>query len=108
MRKIFLSLLVVPLLSGCGTTSRLLLDGGAAAGGAAIANALSDSNPYAIAGGAAAGAILSEGGQAIVRNNQKKSFDEGYVKGRSDGVKTLYWNLQDQQRTNRNRRLPAN
>lgn len=98
MRNYSLLLLALPLFCGCSVLQHTLLDGGAAAGGAVIGNQLGHGNPLAIAGGAAGGVLLSEGGQALVAHNHDKAFGEGYKKGQSDAIKSYYWSLQDRQR----------
>jgi hypothetical protein len=86
------------LLCGCGSLQRPLTDAALGAGGAYLGNKLSHGNPLATAGGAAGGVLLGEGFQALKSNGEKSAYADGYTQGRSDGVKKLYWNLQDQQR----------
>ena len=98
MKPRLLALLALPLLAGCSNLGRPLTDAALGAGGAYLGHALSDGNPAAIAGGAAGGVLLGEGLHAWKSNQEKKAYGSGYTLGRSDGVKQLYWNLQDQQR----------
>ena len=86
------------LLCGCGSLQRPLTDAALGAGGAYLGNKLSHGNPLATAGGAAGGVLLGEGFQALKSSGEKSAYTDGYTQGRSDGVKKLYWNLQDQQR----------
>lgn len=92
----------VPLLlislTGCAQLGRPLTDATLAAGGAVAAHELSHGNPLATAGGAAAGALLGEGIHAWKTRSEQRAFQHGFEKGRSDGVKHLYWNLQETQR----------
>lgn len=97
MKTRVLSLMVVPLLASCAQLGRPLTDAALGAGGAYAGYALSDGNPAAIAGGAAGGVLLGEGIHAWKKGQEKKAYGTGYVQGRSDGVKQLYWNLQEQQ-----------
>lgn len=98
MTQHHLSLLLLPLLAGCSHVGRPLTDAAAGAGGAYLGHRLSDGDPWATVGGAAGGVLLSEGLQAIHSAQERKAFTTGYQLGRSDGVKELYWNLQEQQR----------
>ncbi len=98
MRKFFIALASLPLLCGCAGLQRPLSDATLGAGGAYLGNKLSGGNPLATAGGAAGGVLLSEGFQAWKTSSEKKAYTDGYTEGRANGVKQLYWNLQDQQR----------
>ena len=98
MKTKLLPLLVIPLLAGCAQLGRPLSDAALGGGGAYLGHALSGGNPAATAGGAAGGVLLSEGFHAWKSSQEKKAYSNGYTLGRSDGVKQLYWNLQDQQR----------
>ena len=98
MPKHYLTLLVIPLFTGCSVMQHTLLDGGAAAGGALLGHEVSHGNPWATAAGAAGGVVLSETGQAVVSHNRDKTFNDGYKKGQSDAVKSYFWSLQDRQR----------
>ncbi len=98
MNKLILSLAVLPWLCGCAGLQRPIGAAALGAGGAYLGNKLSDGNALATAGGAAGGVLLSEGFQAWKSSGAKKAYTEGFTHGRSDGVKSLYWNLQDQQR----------
>ena len=95
---LFLACATLPLLCGCAGLQRPLTDATLGAGGAYLGNQLSHGNPLATAGGAAGGVLLGEGFQALQSSSQQKAATDGYTRGRSDGVKQLYWNLQSQQR----------
>ena len=99
--KLILLLAAICLLSGCAST-RPISDMAFGAGGAALANELSNGNPVAIAGGAAGGVLLSEGLHYAARREAGKAYQNGYDKGRSDAVKQQYWLYVDMQRV-RNR-----
>lgn len=97
MKKTFVTFIqLVPLacavclFTGCAAT-RTISDVGLGAGGAALANELSDGNPAAIAAGAAGGVILSEGLHYAARKQVGRAYASGYDKGRSDAVKQQYW-----------------
>lgn len=98
MKRIILCVPVLLALTSCGTTSRLLTNTLAAAGGAALGNTLSDGDPLMTAVGAGGGLLLGEALNHSRDKEQKKSFTEGYDKGRSDAVKQQYWLLVEQQR----------
>lgn len=96
--SLLLPVLVVSLLTGCAAT-RTISDVALGAGGAALANEMSDGDPVAIAGGAAAGVLVSEGLHYVARSQADKAYHSGYDKGRSDAVKQQYWlyvSLQEQ------------
>ena len=99
MTKLTLILAALPIICGCAGLQRPLTDTALAAGGAYAGHKLSDGNPLATAGGAGAGVMLGEGFNAWKMSSEKKAYNEGFVLGRATGVKSLYWNLQDQQRT---------
>jgi hypothetical protein len=100
MKLICIALAAV--LCGCAGLQRPLTDAALGAGGGFLGDKLSGGNPAAIAGGAAGGVLLSEGFQALKTRSEKNAYTNGYTLGRSDGVKTLYWNLQQQQREHQN------
>jgi len=85
-------------LCSCASTSRLATNVLGAAGGAALANHLSDGDPLITAAGAGGGLLLGETLNYAQDKKVKKSFTEGYDKGRSDAVKQQYWLLVDQQK----------
>jgi hypothetical protein len=95
----FFILLALPLLSGCSSLERPLSAAALGAGGGLLGSELSNGNPAAAAGGAVGGIALSEGLHALKRKGQRDAYLEGYVKGRGDSVKSLYWHLVAQQRT---------
>ena len=89
----FAILTLIPLVSiGCAAT-RPISDVAMGAGGAALANELSDGNPALTAAGAAGGVLISEGLHYASRKQAEKAFTTGYEKGRSDAVKQQYWIL---------------
>jgi len=99
MHKIILiSFAALPLFCGCASLQRPVADAALGAGGGYLGDKLSGGNPAAIAGGAAGGVLLSEGVQAWKSHEQRQAYTNGYTLGRSDGIKQLYWNLQQQQR----------
>ena len=96
MRYLFF---VLPcLFAGCASLTRPITDATLGAAGAWIGHELSDGNPLATAGGAAAGVLVGEGILAWKSKRELDSYQRGFVKGRSDGIKQLYWNLQAEQR----------
>lgn len=88
----------LPLWCGCSGLQRPLLDAGAGAGAGYLGDKLSGGNAAITAGSAAGGVLLSEGVQAWKTHGEKSAYTNGYTMGRSDGVKQLYWNLQQRQR----------
>jgi hypothetical protein len=98
MNKRLSLLFILPLLTGCAGLGRPLIDAVGGAGGAGVGYVLSDGDPWITGAGAAGGVILAEGAQALARSAQRRSYRTGYEKGRSDAVKTWYYQLQDQQR----------
>lgn len=86
-------------LSSCSSTSRLVTNTLGAAGGAALASHLSDGDPLLTAAGAGGGLLLGETLNHAQDKKVKKSFTEGYDKGRSDAVKQQYWLIVDQQKS---------
>lgn len=104
--SLLLPVLTVSLLTGCAAT-RTISDVAMGAGGAALANEMSDGDPVAIAGGAAAGVLVSEGLHYAAKSQAEKAYTTGYNKGRSDAVKQQYWlyvSMQEQANA-RNRRV---
>jgi hypothetical protein len=95
-----LSLLTGAILTGCAGVSptRVIGDTAGAAGGALVGHALSKGNPLITAAGAGAGVLLSETLQAGSNASAKKSYNEGYEKGRSDSAKQRFQSLTDKQR----------
>ncbi|HVX91051.1 MAG TPA: hypothetical protein VHC20_05510 [Candidatus Paceibacterota bacterium] len=93
-----ISLAVVSLLvAGCATT-RPISDVALGAGGAALANNLSDGNAAWTAAGAAGGVIVSEGLHYAAKKDAEHAYGDGYDKGRSDAAKQQYWVLVNQQK----------
>ena len=82
---------VVCLFTGCAAVTRPVTDVALGAGGAALGGELSHNNPVAIVGGAAGGALLSEGLHYTNSKQNGQSYQTGYDKGRSDAVKQQYW-----------------
>lgn len=99
MKHLFLISLAVAALfvTGCATT-RPISDVAMGAGGAALANELSDGNPVITAAGAAGGVLLSEGLHYASKKQADRAYTNGYEKGRSDAVKQQYWVLVNQQK----------
>ena len=95
--SILLSLSTLTLCS-CSSTSRLVTNALGAAGGAGLASHLSDGDPLITAAGAGGGLLLGETLNYAQDKKIKKSFTDGYDKGRSDAVKQQYWLLVDQQK----------
>ena len=89
--------LIVALTSGCAAT-RPIGDAVLGAGGAYLANELSDGNPIATTAGAAGGVPLSEGLHYLAGKEAQKAYATGYDKGKSDAVKQQYWLYVSQQR----------
>jgi hypothetical protein len=96
--KILILEITLPLiLLGCSTT-RPISGVAMGAGGAALANELSDGDPLITAAGAAGGVILSQGVHCAAKKQADKAFTNGYEKGRSDAVKQQYRILVNQQK----------
>jgi len=92
------------LVSGCAALQRPITDAALGAGGGFLASELSHGNPAITAAGAVGGVALGEGINALKSRSEQKSFADGYHRGRADGVKSVYWNLVDQQRQPTNAR----
>jgi hypothetical protein len=102
MKTPILYLISIALLcAGCAGT-RPVSAVALGAGGAALANELSDGDPLITAAGAAGGVIVSEGLHYAARKQSEKAYITGYEKGRSDAVKQQYWIMVRQQRTQAN------
>jgi hypothetical protein len=91
--------LAAALITGCSTT-RPISAVAMGAGGAALANDLSDGDPLITAAGAAGGVLLSEGLHYASKKQADRAYATGYEKGRSDAVKQQYWVLVNQQKPN--------
>lgn len=89
--------LALMLITGCSTT-RTISDVAMGAGGAALANELSNGDPAITAAGAAGGVLLSEGLHFASKKQSEKAYATGYEKGRSDAVKQQYWVLINQKK----------
>ena len=98
---ILLSLFAAAMLSSCADVSptRVIGDTTGAVGGALIGHAISKGNPLVTAAGAGAGVLVSETLQGASNAHAKKSYTEGYEKGRSDSAKQRFQSLIDKQRT---------
>ncbi|HEX5398261.1 MAG TPA: hypothetical protein VFY06_04360 [Verrucomicrobiae bacterium] len=95
--RYLIPILFVPLIiTGCALV-RPASDMALGAGGGALANQLSNGNPYITAGGAAGGVLLSEGAFYLADKQATNAYIAGYEKGRSDAVKQQYWILVHQQ-----------
>jgi uncharacterized protein YcfJ len=97
---ILLSLFAAAMLTSCADVSptRVIGDTTGAVGGALIGHAISKGNPLVTAAGAGAGVLLSETLQGASNASAKKSYTEGYEKGRSDSAKQRFQSLIDKQR----------
>jgi uncharacterized protein YcfJ len=98
---ILLSLFAAAMLTSCADVSptRVIGDTTGAVGGALIGHAISKGNPIVTAAGAGAGVLVSETLQGASNAHAKKSYTEGYEKGRSDSAKQRFQSLIDKQRT---------
>ncbi len=85
-------------LTGCEATQHAAIDTAGAGGGAAIGYAIDKKNPYGAAIGGAAGLLVGEAANYGISSQKKTQYLEGYNKGRSDEVKTLYWAQRDAHR----------
>lgn len=95
--RYLIPILFVPLIiTGCALV-RPASDMALGAGGGALANQLSNGNPYITAGGAAGGVLLSEGAFYLADKQATNAYIAGYEKGRSDAAKQQYWILVHQQ-----------
>lgn len=93
--KILFLIIESSLLVGCAAT-RPISGIAMGAGGAALANELSDGDPAITAAGAAGGVLLSEGLHYASKKQSERAYVNGYEKGRSDAVKQQYWVLVNQ------------
>jgi len=98
---LLLSLFAAAMLTSCTDVSptRVIGDTAGAATGALIGHAISKGNPLVTAAGAGAGVLVSETLQGASNAHAKKSYTEGYEKGRSDSAKQRFQSLIDKQRT---------
>ncbi len=94
------SLLACVLFAGCAgvSSTRIIGDAAGAAGGAFLGNKLGKGKSLYTAVGGAGGVLLSETLQAGSTSRAKKSYAEGYEKGRSDSIKRQYQALNERQR----------
>ena len=95
--KLKLPLLLGAVLTCTGCTSSLLRPATtvlAGAAGGVIGGALSNGRPTGIAGGAAAGVILSETAYYAASKSKQRAFDAGYQQALSDEMKSQYWQQQ--------------
>ena len=95
---------LVAALTGCEAAQHTAIDAGAAGGGAAIGYAVDKKNPYGAAIGGAGGLLVGEAVNYGISSQKKTQYQEGYNKGRSDEVKTLYWAQRAAHRADRGRR----
>ncbi len=86
-----LSSLLLVGLTGCEAAQHTAIDAAGAGGGAAIGYAIDKKNPYGAAIGGGAGLLVGEAANYGISSQKKTQYLEGYNKGRSDEVKTLYW-----------------
>ena len=98
---ILLPVFAAVMLTSCADVSptRVIGDTTGAVGGALIGHAISKGNPIVTAAGAGAGVLVSETLQGASNAHAKKSYTEGYEKGRSDSAKQRFQSLIDKQRT---------
>ena len=91
----YLPLIGAVLFTGCSSSlmrpATTLVAGTA---GAVIGGALSNGRPAGIAGGAAAGVLLSETAYYAASKSKQRAFEEGCVLARSDQMKAQYWQQQ--------------
>jgi uncharacterized protein YcfJ len=94
------SLVACALLGGCAGVSSTRIVGNTvgAAGGALLGKTLGKGSSLSTALGAGGGLLLSETLQAGSTSHAKKSYAEGYEKGRSDSIKRQYQALNERQR----------
>lgn len=85
-------------LIGCAGTTRVVTDTLGAGVGGFAANKLSHGNPLITAAGAAGGVLVGETLNYANDNHAKKTYAEGFDKGRSDAVKQQYWVMVNQQK----------
>jgi hypothetical protein len=97
---LLLSVFASAMLTSCADVSptRVIGDTTGAVGGALIGHAISKGNPLVTAAGAGAGVLVSETLQGASNAHAKKSYTEGYEKGRSDSAKQRFQSLIDKQR----------
>lgn len=98
MNKLLPLMSALSLLSGCAGLERSATDVALGAGGGFVASKISNGNPAITAAGAVGGVALGEGIHALRTRGEKKSYDQGYLRGRADGVKSVFWDLVEQQR----------
>lgn len=77
--------------AGCSSTGRAVSNAVIGGGAAGVAAKLSDGNPFITAGAGAAGVIASEAAHAWGNKKTNEAYQGGYIKGRSDAVKSQYW-----------------
>lgn len=95
----FSAFTALALFTGCAGLERPVTDAALGVGGGYLASELSDGNPAITAAGAVGGVALGEGIHALKTRAQRKSFADGYHRGRADGIKSIYWDLVEQQRS---------
>jgi hypothetical protein len=97
---LLLSVFASAMLTSCADVSptRVIGDTTGAVGGALIGHAISKGNPLVTAAGAGAGVLVSETLQGASNTHARKSYTDGYEKGRSDSSKERYQALIDKQR----------
>lgn len=98
MKKLILLFPALGLLSGCAGLERSATDVALGAGGGFVASKISNGNPAIMAAGAVGGVALGEGIHALKSRAEQKSYGQGYSRGRADGIKSIYWDLVEQQR----------
>lgn len=99
--KIIISGFLLVILTGCYPVKKTAYTAGGGILGGGLSYALFDGNPLATGIGAVGGAIL--GSFCCGENEQALavSYNEGYVKARSDAIKSHYWIKQAMENSNR-------
>lgn len=89
---------LAPLLVGCSSIQRPVLDAAFGAGGGLLASELSNGDPAVTAAGAVGGVAVAEGLQWMKRKGEKESYLRGYERGQGAAVKATYWRLVEGQK----------
>lgn len=103
--RLFISIFIAVLLTGCSgfsskSTKSALATGAGAAGGGALGYAASDGDPLWTAVGAGGGAVLGNMAAGYTDSEEQQAFEGGYVQGRADSIKDLYWLQQRNEKHN--------
>lgn len=105
MIRIFIAAALGILLVGCSSfdsknTKTALATAGGAAGGGAIGYAASDGDPLWTGVGAGSGALVGLFASEYAESEEQMAFESGYVQGRSDSIKDLYFSKQRNEKYN--------